>query len=57
VKQAGIISEEQEEQMWREGILGESNPTQLVNTIVYLTGLQFTLRAVLENINLARNPK
>ncbi len=34
--------------MWEKGILGDSEPEQLVNTVLYLIGLHFALHAVNE---------
>lgn len=38
-----------EEQMWRNNILGESNLEQLLNTIIYLLGVHLSLHAVDEH--------
>ena len=38
-KQADVISVEQEEILWSTGILGSDEPQQLLNTVVYLIGL------------------
>ena len=45
VKKAQIITESEEELLWEKGFLGSSNPKQLVNTLLYLFGLNFALRA------------
>ena len=44
-RQAAIISEEQEDILWRKQFLGEDTPQQLLDTLVYLIGLNFALRA------------
>ena len=41
--QAQAISVEQEEHMWQSGILGEDTPEKLINTVLYLIGVHFTL--------------
>ena len=51
-KQAGIITIEEEEEMWRQGVLGTDNPTKLVNTLLYLIGLNFALRGGQEHRDL-----
>ena len=52
---ADPISVEAEEKMWRMGVLGESNPNQLRNTVMFLIGLSFALRGGEEQRNL-RSP-
>lgn len=32
--------------MWSSGVLGESNPEQLLNTVIYLLGVHLSLCAV-----------
>ena len=41
---AEAIPVESEEEMWKNGILGEDNPIQLRHTVMYLLGLGFALR-------------
>ena len=43
------ISFDDEEQLWRSGALGSSNPRQLVNTLIYLLGTHCALRAAYEH--------
>ena len=44
VKQsASVVSKASEEIMWEKGILGEDNPTQLLDTILYLLGINYAL--------------
>ncbi len=39
-----ILSEE--DAMWCDGILGQDNPEQLINTLMYLLGVHLSLRAI-----------
>ena len=43
-KQGEVIMLDEEEQLWSKGVLGDSNPQQLLDTIVYLFGFHFALR-------------
>ena len=43
-KQDEVITLDEEEQLWSKGVLGDSNPQQLLDTIVYLFGIHFALR-------------
>ena len=45
VQQAQVISFEQENYLWETGILGTSNPSQLLDTVLYLIGITCALRA------------
>ncbi len=38
--------------MWQSSLLGEDSPEQLFNTVLYLIGLHFALRAYDEHKNL-----
>ncbi len=38
--------------MWESGILGESNPEQLLNTVIFLLGIHLSLHAVDEHKSL-----
>jgi hypothetical protein len=51
-RRAEVISEEQEDIMWSKGILGTDSPQKLLDTLVYLLGLHFALRAGQEHRNL-----
>ena len=44
-KKAEPITPEEEEIMWKKGILGESTPQALVDTMLYMSGLYFALRS------------
>lgn len=50
--QAKEIDLDKENYLWEKGILGESNGRQLLNTILYIMGVQFGLRADQEHCNL-----
>ena len=51
-RQAEPLSEENEEQLWEKGLLGDHNPVSLLNTIVFMNGLYFALRSDSEHRNL-----
>ena len=51
-RQAEVITYEEEEKMWSDGILGEDTPKQLGNTVLYLLGLHLALRAGSEHYRL-----
>ena len=51
-KRANTIKREDEEQLWQNGILGRSNPSQLINTLIFLFGMHFSLRANKEHHDL-----
>ena len=52
--QAKFISEEQENYLWEHGFLGSTNAELLRDTLVYVLGIQFALRAGQEHRNLRR---
>ena len=45
VKQAAVLSYDQEEYLWNNGFLGSSNPEQLVKTVLFLVGIHYVLYA------------
>lgn len=49
IKQASILSFDQEELLWNQGFLGCSNPDQLLCTLVFLLGIYYALRAGAEH--------
>ena len=57
VKRAEMISLEHEKSLWDSGLLGESNPEQLRDTVLFLIGLNVGLRAGDEQYNLRRDGK
>ncbi len=50
-----IITEAEEDMLWTEGILGTGTPEKLLDTLVYLIGLNFAFRAGQEHKNLRWN--
>ena len=54
-KQAEYIPIEYEEKLWNDNILGESNPQQLRDTVLFLLGINLGLRAVDEHYDLRRS--
>ncbi len=44
-QEAKAISIQDEEHLWQMGLLGDDTPEKLVNTLLYLMGLHFALRA------------
>ena len=53
-KQAELITYAQENLLWKEGHLGEQNPDQLRETVLYLLGVNLALRAGDEHYLLRR---
>ena len=53
-RQAAIITYEVEENLWNRGILGEDSPDKLRDTVLFLIGINVTLRAVEEHYQLRR---
>lgn len=51
-KQAQVIDIDEEKLMWEKNVLGSDSPSKLVNTLVYLIGLNFALRGGQEHRNL-----
>lgn len=51
-KQAVVITLDDEEEMWRSGALGQSNPAQLLRTLIYHLGIHCSLRAAQEHRDL-----
>ena len=55
-KQAKIITEEEEDLLWQKGLLGESTPKTLLNTVIFYNGLYFALHSGKEHWQLRSNP-
>ncbi len=48
-KRANALSEDDEELLWRRGVLGDENPTILNHTIWFLLSQQFGTRGIQEH--------
>ena len=44
-RKAEPLTEEEEELLWRNGLLGDHSPQALLNTMVFMNGLYFVLRS------------
>lgn len=55
-KKAEIITAEQEDIMWRKGILGRDRPAKILDTVLFQLGLHFSLRAGQEHRYLRFGP-
>ena len=55
-KKAEPLTEEQEETLWRKGILGDHTPQALLNTMVFCSGVYFALRSGKEHRQLRFSP-
>ena len=53
-KQAQVISYQDEQNLWKTGVLGEDSPDKLRNTVLFLIGINVFLRAVEEHYYLRR---
>ena len=55
-RQAHALTDSEEERLWSSGVLGSSNPQQLLNTMFFMAGKHFALRSGDEHRSLrARN--
>lgn len=52
VRRAEVVTVEMENRMWNENVLGDTNPRQLVDTLVFYLGLHLCLRASQEHRDL-----
>ena len=55
-RQAEVLSEEEEEILWQNGLLGDSTPQTLLDTMVFCNGLYFALRSGQEHRQLRLRP-
>ena len=56
VKKAEILTEEHEDTLWKQGLLGDKHPQQLLNTLIYYIGFYFALRSGVEHRRLRYYP-
>ena len=56
VKKADVITTTDEDILWSMGLLGNENPQQLLNTVIYVIGISCALRAGKEHRSLRRMP-
>ena len=54
-EKAQPLSVDDDDLLWLSGILGDSTPEQLVDTLLYLNGVHFALRAAEEHKSLKMN--
>ena len=52
IKEGQALSEDEENKLWKLGLLGDSSPRVLLDTMVFLIGKNFWLRSGKENRNL-----
>ena len=55
VRKAEVISFEKENYLWSCGLLGQDSPSVLLNTVLFLIGLNFALRSGEEHRSLSRD--
>ena len=53
-KSADIFTHSHEDTLYESNILGWDTPQQLINTVIYMTGMRFALRVGVEHNNLKR---
>ena len=51
-RQAEPITVEEENKLWEKGVLGESDPQTLLDTVLFLCGIHFALRSGQEHRSL-----
>ena len=48
-RQVEVLTEANEELMWSKGLLGDTTPQSLLDTVIFYNGLYFALRSVKEH--------
>ena len=56
MKQAEPITTEEENLLWERGLLGDSTPQVLLDTMLFLSGIHFALRSGEESITVSNSP-
>ncbi len=44
-EKASVVTSDVEDKLWKAGVLGDSNPEVLVETVVFLLGIHLALRS------------
>jgi hypothetical protein len=52
-KRSGVITYEMESELWDSAVLGDGNPQQLLDTMIFMLGLHLSLRACQEHRSLS----
>ena len=55
-RQADVLREDEQELLWQKGLLGDTTPQSLLDTIVFCNGLYFALRSGKEHRQLRNTP-
>ena len=55
-KKAEILTEEHEDILWKQGLLGDKHPQQLLNTVIYYISFYFALQSGMEHRRLGYYP-
>ena len=55
-RQAEPLTLEEEELLWKKGLLGSSNPQTLLDTVLFMSGMYFALRSGAEHRQLRHDP-
>ena len=55
-RQAEVLTEDEEDLLWKKGLLGDKTPQALLNTIIFHNGLYFALRSGKEHRQLRSDP-